>query len=567
MSSGNDSYYQGAAHPKLLTTTIPDHFQSIVDKFGPREALVSIPQSRRFTYEQLATEVDRLARGLLAAGYGMGSRLGIWSTNNYQWVVLQLACARIGALLVNINPAYRLPELAHALNQVEVEGLFIIPAFRTSNYLAMVAELLPELENRGVEVICFDPAPGAPSRSMKLPAGMRSWDDLITAGDKVSREQLAALTASLDCHDPINIQFTSGTTGHPKAVLLSHHNILNNAWFAAQALGFSAEDRLCVCVPYYHCFGTVLASLLALSCGGCQVIACDHFDPCQVLAAIEAEQCTVLHGVPTMFMAELNHADFSPRAMESLRTGIMAGAPCPPPLLERVMSEMHCPEILVGYGQTEASPLTHLTERFGPAASRLTSVGRNLAHQEVKVIDTKGGGIVALGEVGEVCFRGYHIMAGYYNDPQATAAAIDEEGWLHSGDLGSMDRDGYLTITGRLKDMIIRGGENIYPAEIEAVLFAHPGVAQAAVFGVPDDYWGEEVMAWIIPKEGHQLLAAQLRHYCQEQMSHFKVPRHICFKKEFPLTVTGKVQKYLMRQEALASLGDDGNFCDENSME
>lgn len=564
------SYFRGEDKPPLLDSTIPAHFQAMARCFAHREAVAAVPQQRRLSYAELTKEVDDAARGLMALGYCQGDRIGICSTNNLEWVVIQMACARIGAILVNINPAYRLPELAYALRHAELQGLFTIPAFRTSNYPAMLAELLPELAvSHGAElknsnlphlrhIICYDPKErygGEPP----LP-GLLSWAALLAQADEISLTQLERRTATLRPDEVVNIQYTSGTTGHPKAVMLSHTNILNNAWFSARILGFSENDRLCVPVPFYHCFGTVLATLLCFSCGACLVIACDHFEAGQVLAAVEQERCTAIHGVPTMFIAELEHAAAQRSDTNTLRTGIMAGAPCPPSLMRRVMDDMHCPEIIIGYGQTEASPLTHLTRRDDNLRRRTLTVGRNLPHQEVKIVAVDNNEIVAIGQVGEICFRGYHLMRGYYRDPEATARAIDQEGWLHSGDLGSMDEHGYLSITGRLKDMIIRGGENIYPAEIEEVLFGHPAVAQVAVIGVPDDYWGEEIMAWVAVHAGVEPPEApELQDYCRARLAHFKIPKYIWLVEEFPLTVTGKIQKFKMRRQAIAALQNQEN--------
>ena len=557
------SYCHRGGEPPLLGATIPEHFATIVERFPDREAVVSLPQQRRLTYVQLAQAVDGLALGLLGSGFGKGSRIAVWSTNNIEWLLLQLATARIGAILVNINPAYRPRELAYALQRSQVEGLCVIPAFRKSDYVAMLLELMPELR-KSVErlknpdlpnlrrIVLYDPAD--PEQTESPAPGFTPWQSLLAAGAKVSRSQLDELTASLDRDNPINIQYTSGTTGFPKAVLLTHHNLLNNAWFSAQAMHFTEQDRLCVPVPFYHCFGMVLANLLCLSVGACLVIPCEHFNARAVLQGVEAERCTAIHGVPTMFIAELEDAEFQHFDLRSLRTGIMAGAPCPAPLMKRVMDEMHCSEILIGYGQTEASPLTHLTTRDDDLQRRTETVGTNLPHQEVKVISTEDGRTLAVGEVGEICFRGYHIMRGYYGDAQATAKAVDEAGWLRSGDLGSMDAAGYVQITGRLKEMIIRGGENIYPREIEEVIFSHPQVAEVAVFGVPDDFYGEEIVAWVQLHAGEELKEAVLRDYLRERIAHFKIPRHIRFVQEFPMTVTGKLQKFRMRELMVAML-------------
>ncbi|MEN8189550.1 MAG: AMP-binding protein [Thermodesulfobacteriota bacterium] len=560
------SYLRTSGDKPLLTTSIPAHFQEIVNHYPDHEAVVAIPQQKRLSYEQLNLEIGRVARGLVGAGFGLGDRVGIWSTNNLEWILVQMGCARIGAVLVNINPSYRISELAYCLRCSLLQGLFFIPAFRKSDYAAMLTELLPEVKKCHYNelanpefpylrrLIYYDPSD--PENCFAPQPGMLSWGDFLHQGDDVDSGRLDELGDNVQWYDPVNIQFTSGTTGHPKAVLLTHHNILNNAYFAARAMGFTERDRLCVPVPFYHCFGTVLATLLCFSCGACEVICCEHFDPQQVLTAIARERCTGIHGVPTMFIGLLDHPNFKMTDTSSLRTGIMAGAPCPESLMKRVISEMNCSEILIGYGQTEASPLTHLTERDGTFASRVTTVGRNLPHQEAKVVSTEDGTTLATGEVGEICFRGYHLMKGYYNNPAATAEAIDDEGWLHSGDLGTMDSKGYVAITGRLKDMIIRGGENIYPAEIEQVIFEHSEVAQVAVFGIPDDYWGEEIMAWIILHRTGRVTAEEIRDYCGERLAHFKVPVHVHFVSEFPLTVTGKQQKFRMRELAVEELAE-----------
>jgi len=563
MASLQLSYWHRGGEQRLLGATIPEHFATVADQFPQREAVVCAPQQRRLTYSELRQAVDELARGLLGLGFAKGERIGVWSTNNVEWLLLQLATARIGAVLVNINPANRTRELAHALARSEVQGLFVIPRFRSSDYIGMLLELVPELEqgdtklaNAGFPhlrtVVAYDPA--APARTERPARGFLVWQEAIAASRGVTFHQLDDITAALDRDDPINIQYTSGTTGFPKAVVLTHHNILNNAYFTAQAMHFSEADRLCVPVPFYHCFGMVLANLVCLSVGACAVVPCEHFDAEACLRAVEAERCTAIHGVPTMFIAELEHPEFNRFDLSSLRTGIMAGAPCPPALMKRVMEEMHCRQILIGYGETEASPLTHLTLSDDDLARRTETVGTNLPHQEVKVVNVATGATVPFGEMGEICFRGYHIMRGYYGDAAATAKAIDEGGWLHSGDLGTMDGTGYVRITGRLKDMIIRGGENIYPAEIEEFLFAHPKIAQVAVFGVPDERYGEEIMAWVQLHADESATAEELREYCKGKIAHYKVPKHIWFVQEFPMTVTGKLQKFRMREIAAQKL-------------
>jgi len=564
MTEKNLSYFRTNGDLPLLVETIPARLKAIAERYPENEVVVCLPQNRRLTYAELIKQVDELAAGLAAFGYTKGDRIGIWSTNNIEWLLLQLATARLGIILVNINPAYRLKELAYALTRSEVQGLFVIPAFRKSDYVAMLRELLPELESCPVHglhseefpflkrVVLYEP--DDPADTKRPAPGFTLWAEVLAAGADFEPAELEQQTDDLSCFDPINIQYTSGTTGFPKAVVLTHHNILNNAYFSALIMRFNEQDRLCVPVPFYHCFGMVLANLLCLSVGATIVIACDHFDPGLVLKAVDQERCTAIHGVPTMFIAELDHPDFKKFDLSSLRTGIMAGAPCAPALMERVMRDMHCSEILIGYGETEASPLTHLTRPDDSVERRLTTVGRNLPHQEVRIADLAGNQTVALGATGEICFRGYHIMQGYYGDPAATAKAIDNDGWLHSGDLGVMDAEGYVRITGRLKEMIIRGGENIYPREIEDLLFTHPQVAQVAVFGVPDDFYGEEIMAWIKVREGDLLSEDEVRDFCRSGLAHFKVPRYIEFVDDFPMTVTGKMQKFKMREMAVVKM-------------
>jgi fatty-acyl-CoA synthase len=564
MDSVNKSYFHRGGEEPLLGRTIHEHFAEIVERYASHEAVVSIPQNRRLSYSQLATEVDRLARGLLGMGFCTGDRIGIWSTNNIEWLLLQMATARIGAILVNINPAYRDQELTYALKRSEVQGLFVIPGFRDSDYIAMLRELIPELSKEFStelnnhefpklrKVVAYDPQ--SPADSLRPHPGFFTWPEVIAAGDGITQAELENISRKLDMDDPINIQYTSGTTGFPKAVELTHHNILNNAWFSARAMRFTDKDRLCIPVPFYHCFGMVLANLLSLSVGACAVIPCEHFDAEAVLKAVDSESCTAIHGVPTMFIAELEHPAFKEYDLHSLRTGIMAGAPCPPALMTRVMGEMHCREILIGYGETEASPLTHLTSHDDNMQRRVETVGKNLPHQEVKIVNLENGQTVALGESGEICFRGYHIMSGYYADPKATADAIDEHGWLHSGDIGVMDAAGYLQITGRLKEMIIRGGENIYPREIEDFIFTHPKVAEVAVFGIPDEFYGEEVAAWIQLHHDTEMSEDEVRDFCNGHIAHFKIPKYIWFVDDFPMTVTGKLQKFRMREMALEKL-------------
>ena len=558
MTDRNVSYFHRGDTRPLLGVTIADRFRAIVRRNPTAEAVVSVQQQRRLHYGELSLAVDRVAAGLIALGFQSGDRIGIWSTNNIEWFQVQLACARIGAVLVNINPAYRPAELAYALQRSEVNGLVTIPSFRSSHYVEMLLELLPELNNPVTssinnaafpqlrQVILFDPS--QPETTASPAAGFVLWQQLLEEGEQVDSRLLDKATAAVDIDDAANIQYTSGTTGFPKAVVLSHHNILNNAWFAAENMQMTHADRLCVSVPFYHCFGTVLSNLATVSMGATLVLPAEHFDPLTVLQTIEQERCTVLHGVPTMFIAELEHPRFDEFDLSSLRTGIMAGAPCPPSLLTRVIEQMHCAEILVGYGETEASPLTHATDRDDSFERRIETVGRGLPHQETKIVDVDSGAVVAVGDVGEICFRGYHVMIGYYGDDEATAEAISPHGWLYSGDLGSMDGQGYVKITGRRKEMLIRGGENIYPPEIEEVIFTHPEVVEVALFGVPDDYFGEEVAAWVKLRPQSALTAEQLRDFCREYLAHFKVPKTIRFVTDFPMTVTGKLQKFKIQE-------------------
>ncbi len=554
------SYFHRGGDTPLLGQTIAEYFLSIVNQFPDQEAVVSLPQQRRLSYREFSDAIDELARGLLGLGFKRGDRIGVWSTNNIEWLLVQMATARFGAILVNINPAYRPRELAYALERSEVQGLFVIPGFRSSDYVAMLQQLIPELQKNNTEItskalpnlhriVLYDP--DDPLHTEIPTPGFTSWQEVIHAAQTISQQELDEQTLKLDRDDVINIQYTSGTTGFPKAVMLTHHNILNNAWFSAQAMHFTEQDRLLVSVPFYHCFGMVLANLLCFSVGACVVISSEHFDAEKVLQAVEQEKCTAIHGVPTMFIAELEQKNFSRFDLSSLRTGIMAGAPCPPELMKRVINDMHCNEILIGYGETEASPLTHLTTRDDSFERRINTVGHNLPHQEVKIVNTETGATVPLGEIGEICFRGYHIMRGYYAQAEKTAETVDETGWLFSGDLGTMDENGYVQITGRLKEMIIRGGENIYPREIEDFIFTHPKVTEVAVFGVPDEFYGEQVAVWIELHSGETLTADEIREFCKDNIAHFKIPKYIRFVEEFPMTVTGKLQKFKMREEMI----------------
>ncbi len=536
-------------------------------RFPHNEAVVSVPQGKRLTYERFFEEVERLARGLMGVGVGRGDRVGIWATDNVEWVALQIATARVGAILVNINPAYRTAELRHALVAARINFMFLMPAFRSSNYVEMMRELCPELERGPGAATSFAAMPELrlvavydPDREEgRRPApGFMLWREVIEAGAAIEPEEVQAGAEKLEPDDPINIQFTSGTTGFPKPVVLTHHNITNNAWGVGAALALRETDRVCVPVPFYHCFGMVISNLACLLRGAAIVIPSEHFDSGAALAAVDEEKCTILHGVPTMFVAELEREDFDSYNLSTLRSGIMAGAPCPPELMRRVIDDMGVREILIAYGQTEASPATHITRRDDSFERRTETVGTNMPHQEVKITDPSSGRTLDVGQQGEVCFRGYHVMKGYFEMPEATAEVIDPDGWLHSGDLGEMDEDGYLKITGRLKEMVIRGGENIYPAEIEAYLATHPKVAQSAVFGVADECLGEDLSAWVQLHPGKTADLDEIRDFVRAGMAHFKVPRYVRLVDEFPMTVTGKIQKFKMRHMMEKGMAEDG---------
>lgn len=551
------SYQHRGGTTPLIGVPIYTFLKDIAQRFPEEEAVVSVPQGTRLSYSAFFNRVERLSRALMAQDIRRGDRVGIWATNNMEWVVLQIATSAIGAILVNINPAYRVGEVEHALKAARIQTLFLMPAFRKSNYVEMVRQLVPELNEMGPDtwkseslnelrrVIVYDPV--NPMETERPAPGFMTWQEVLAKADDVSADALLARSISLDMDDPINIQFTSGTTGFAKPVVLTHHNLINNAQAVAEEMHFTEADRLCVPVPFYHCFGMVLSNLACLSHGATIVIPCPHFEAGAILEAVQKEKCTALHGVPTMFVAELEHPNFKDYDLTSLRTGIMAGAPCPAPLMTRVIEEMHCGEILIAYGQTEASPVTHITRVGDSFERRIGSVGTNLPHQEVKVVDPETGQVLPRGTQGEICFRGYHVMKGYFEMPEATASTIDEAGWLHSGDLGDMDGDGYVRITGRLKDMIIRGGENIYPAEIEAHLLGHEAIAQVAVFGIPHERWGEEVACWVQLHENSEAGLEDILGYAKERLAHFKVPTHMEIVDEFPMTVTGKIQKFRMR--------------------
>jgi fatty-acyl-CoA synthase len=532
------SYEHGTSLTPLLGQTIGDNLRATMERHGGREALVVRHQRFRATYRQLWDLTTRAARALLALGTAPGDRVGMWAPNRQEWVVVQYATARVGAILVNINPAYLAGELEYALRQSGVSLLIHARGFRQLDYPALMQSVRPR---------CPDLR-----RSLLLET---DWDSFLALGEKVSEEHLAQREASLQCDDPINIQYTSGTTGFPKGATLTHHNILNNGYFTGLGLGYTERDRVCIPVPFYHCFGMVLGNLACTTHGACMVIPAECFNAAAVLDAVEAERCTALYGVPTMFRALVEEPTFARRDFSSLRTGIMAGSPCPVELMREVLDRLHVPEVAIGYGMTETSPLSTLSSRDDTLESRVSTVGRVLPHVEVCIRDPGTRRIVPRGEPGELCTRGYGVMRGYWRDEAATAASIDEAGWMHSGDQAVMEESGHVHIVGRLKDMIIRGGENISPREIEEALLTHPDVSEVQVVGVPSRKYGEEVMAWVRPRPGAACTEAVLAPFCRERLAAYKVPRYWRFVDSFPMTVTGKIQKYRLREMAVELLG------------
>jgi fatty-acyl-CoA synthase len=530
------AYAHGAADVPLRGETIGQMWDVVVGERGGCEALVSRHQAIRWSYEQLHAEVERCARGLLALGVARGHRVGIWSPNNAEWVVVQFATAKVGAVLVNINPSYRRHELEYALRQSGCSVLILAPSFRDADYV----ELL-----EGVD---------APALRERVLLG-EGWRELLARGDEVAVDDLRAREAELDFDQPINIQYTSGTTGFPKGATLSHHNILNNGYFIGEALGYTPADRVCVPVPFYHCFGMVLGNLAIVTHGACIVVPAEAFEARATLEAVAEERCTSLYGVPTMFIAELNDPEFGRFDLSSLRTGIMAGSPCPIEVMKRVKSEMHMDEVTICYGMTETSPVSTQTSRDAPLEKQVGTVGRVHPHIEVKIVDPATGQTLPRGEAGELCTRGYSVMLGYWDDSEATRAAIDEARWMHTGDLAVMDDEGYVNIVGRIKDMIIRGGENIYPREIEEFLYTHPAVADVQVIGVPDERYGEQVCAWVVLKEGAAVDEEGLREFCRGKIARYKIPHYIRFVDSFPMTITGKIQKFKMRELEIAERG------------
>ena len=557
MKATDLSYASGEAQVPFIGTTIGQQFDRTVAQWGDRLGLVSRGQNIRWTYAELAERVDAAAAGLLSLGLEPGDRVGIWSPNNAEWIITQFATAKAGLILVNINPAYRTNELEYCLKKVGCKVLVFADRFKTSDYGAMLREIAPEIDGCAQGELHAEALPdlrfliqiGGDS------AGLIAFDDLLKLGDAAAQERLAELGDHLQFDAPINIQFTSGTTGSPKGATLTHHNILNNGFFIGQTLRYTENDIVCVPVPLYHCFGMVIGALACLTHGSALVMPSEAFEPLATLQAIDEEHCTSVYGVPTMFIAELDHPDFDSFDMSSLRTGVMAGSPCPAEVMRRCIDRMNLTEMTICYGMTETSPVSMQTRIGDPLDKQVTTVGCVHPHLEVKIVDTEGR-IVPRGDVGEFCLRGYSVMAGYWGDADATSAAIDAARWMHSGDLATMDSDAYVNIVGRMTDMVIRGGENIYPREVEEFLYGHPDVQEVQVFGVSDERLGEEVCAWVKLREGADLQEQDLRDYCTGKIAHYKVPRYVQFVSEFPMTVTGKAQKYKMRETAEATLSD-----------
>ena len=532
------AYASGISDVPLLGDTIGDNLDRTVARVGDRDALVDRASGRRWTYNELATDVDAVALGLQALGVAKGDRVGIWAPNCAEWVLTQYATAKLGAILVNINPAYRVHELEFVLNQAEVGTLVATPTFKTSDYEAMINEVRPN----------------CPALRTVLLIGRPEWTELVASGRARDRALLKEIRLSPD--DPINLQYTSGTTGFPKGATLSHHNILNNGYFVGELCGYTELDRICIPVPFYHCFGMVMGNLGATTHGACMVVPAQAFDPKSTLDAVQAERCTSLYGVPTMFIAELALPDFDDYDLSSLRTGIMAGSPCPVEVMKQVIDRMGMTEVTICYGMTETSPVSTQTRADDSLDRRVSTVGRVHPHLEVKIVDPATGLTATRGEQGELCTRGYSVMLGYWAQPDKTAEVIDAARWMHTGDLAVMDDEGYVAITGRIKDMVIRGGENVYPREVEEFLYTHPDILDAQVIGVPDQRYGEELMAWIRMRPGAEpITVEQVREYCAGKLAHYKIPRYVHVVEEFPMTVTGKIRKVEMRERAVDILG------------
>jgi fatty-acyl-CoA synthase len=550
------SHVKGLSTPGLSTETIGELLGEAVQKGGDREAFVFLEHKVRWTWAQFQSDVNKAAAGLLSFGVQQGDRVGIWSPNRPEWVLVQFATAQIGAVMVNINPAYRVSELEYALNKVGVKVLICAQGTKASDYLAMLQEIAPELESSAAGRLKLKRLPKLES-IVHLADGRRpgtfTFRQLMDAAGPAQLARLPIVSQSLNCHDAINIQFTSGTTGHPKAATLSHHNVVNNARFVASVMRLDLSDRLCVPVPLYHCFGMVLAVLACATSGSCTVFPGESFEPGSTLAAVSSERCTAIHGVPTMFVAMLGMANFSQFDLSTLRTGIMAGAPCPIETMRRVMADMHLPEITIAYGMTETSPVSFQSSIEDSIERRVSTVGRVQPHLEVKVVD-EAGRVVPIGVTGELWTKGYSVMRGYWGDEEKTREAI-VNGWMRTGDLATIDADGYCNIVGRSKDMLIRGGENVYPREIEEFLYGHPMISEVQVFGVPDSRYGEEICAWVVLKPGAKVSEEAIKEYCRGQIAHYKVPRYVRFVQALPMTVTGKAQKFVMRKAMIDELG------------
>jgi len=551
------SYAHGTSDRPLIGETVGAMFDRIAAQHGNRPALVVRHQNIRWSYAEFARRAEALAAGLLALGLEPGDRVGIWAPNCAEWVLTQIATAKAGLILVNVNPAYRRAELEYALNKVAMKALILAPALKTSDYIAILAELAPELRTSKPGELYAKALPYL-RLVIRLGAertpGMMNFDEISARGGDAEKKRLAELAGTLQFDDPINIQFTSGTTGFPKGATLTHHNIVNNGFFIGEAMRLSPEDKLCIPVPLYHCFGMVLGNLACITHGAAMVYPAEVFDPVSALETVAAERCTGLHGVPTMFIAELDHPRFAEFDLSSLRTGIMAGSPCPIEVMKRVVERMNLREVTIAYGMTETSPVSTQSSTDDPLEKRVSTVGRVQPHIEVKLVDTEGR-IVPRGTPGELCTRGYSVMRGYWGDDDKTKDAIDAGGWMHTGDLATMDGEGYVNIVGRLKDMVIRGGENVYPREIEEFLYRHPKVQDVQVIGVPDPKYGEEICAWVKLREGQTATEEEIRAFCKGQIAHYKVPRYIRFVDGFPMTVTGKIQKFVMREATMKELG------------
>lgn len=534
----NLAYTYGASNISLIGETIDQNLRKTVEKYPNKEALISVHQDYRVTYAEFYAQVTVVAKGLIALGVKQGDRVGIWSPNCYEWTLLQYATAKIGAIMVNINPAYRTSELIYVINQSGILYIFAAPQFKSSNYKKMIDDAREFTETLRKEVYWGE-----------------SWQHFLAHGEKVTDEKLLSFEEKVQFDDPVNIQYTSGTTGNPKGVTLSHHNILNNGYFIGIRMNYTEKDRVCIPVPFYHCFGMVIGNIACTTHGATMVIPNDSFDATKTLEAVEKEKCTSLYGVPTMFISELYVLDKQPYDLSSLRTGVMAGALCPPEIMKRVKEQMNMHEITICYGMTETSPVSTQTKIGAPFEKQIYSVGTIHDHLEIKIINPETKAIVKRGENGELCTRGYSVMLKYWNSPQATQQVIDEQRWMHSGDLAMMDEDGYIHISGRIKDLIIRGGENISPKEIEDFLYTYKGVMDAQVIGVPSKKYGEEVMAWIKPKEGVTLTEEELHDFCKGRIAHYKVPRYWKFVEEFPMTISGKIRKVEMREISARELG------------